>query len=365
MGQNHDQDARDDERRVNTSPRKRAKSPERHRARGRHDMNKTELPFCSSRRRDPVTCRVQASSKPTMRQMPPIDPKADVLPLVVRPSRTEVLRAVQKASGPNDLIVATTGYTGRELIACDDRANQLYMVGSMGCRRRSASASRARPDKRVIVLDGDGALLMRMGRWPRSATSARTTRASSSTTGPTTRPARSGDRHAPVDLAVAPAPAVNRQTFPRSPGAGRGAGALKDRKPGLRFPPREDAVRHSDGSSRARRSTLPRGSRRASGASSRAERRREDDPSSGSRLDDETVTPRRTAHDLSSRARSSGAGRPGPPRSPSPGPPVCTPVLLGGSTGRRRDHAVGDPARRHEIEPRGRQRSTASAWPPC
>lgn len=126
-------------------------------------MNKTELPFCFVMKKDSVA-PYKLTSKPTMRQMPPIDPKADVAFPVVRPSRTEVLRAVQRASGPNDLIVATTGYTGRELYACDDRANQLYMVGSMGCAAPfGLGLARARPDKRVIVLDGDGALLMRMG----------------------------------------------------------------------------------------------------------------------------------------------------------------------------------------------------------
>ena len=34
---------------------------------------------------------------------------------------------------PADVVLATTGYTGRELYALDDRPSQLYMVGSMGC----------------------------------------------------------------------------------------------------------------------------------------------------------------------------------------------------------------------------------------
>ena len=80
------------------------------------------------------------------------------------PSRTDVLRAVQKASRPDDCLVATTGYTGRELYALEDRANQIYMVGSMGCASTfGLGLAWARPEKRVIVLDGDGAALMRMG----------------------------------------------------------------------------------------------------------------------------------------------------------------------------------------------------------
>jgi phosphonopyruvate decarboxylase len=79
-------------------------------------------------------------------------------------SRADVLRAVQSALGDHDAIVATTGYTGRELYALDDRKNQLYMVGSMGCASAFAlGVAIARPGKRVVVLDGDGAMLMRMG----------------------------------------------------------------------------------------------------------------------------------------------------------------------------------------------------------
>ena len=50
------------------------------------------------------------------------------------------------------------------MFALDDRANQLYMVGSMGCASSFAlGVSLARPDLEVTVVDGDGAGLMRMG----------------------------------------------------------------------------------------------------------------------------------------------------------------------------------------------------------
>lgn len=78
--------------------------------------------------------------------------------------RADMLRAVQAAAGPDDLLLATTGYTGRELYALDDRPNQLYMVGSMGCAASlGLGLALAQPARRVVVLDGDGALLMRMG----------------------------------------------------------------------------------------------------------------------------------------------------------------------------------------------------------
>ncbi len=81
-----------------------------------------------------------------------------------RPSRTEVLAAVQGALRPGDVVVATTGYTGRELYALDDKPCQLYMVGSMGCAGSfGLGLALAQPERRVIVLDGDGAALMRLG----------------------------------------------------------------------------------------------------------------------------------------------------------------------------------------------------------
>lgn len=78
--------------------------------------------------------------------------------------RSDMLRVVQNSTAPSDIVVATTGYTGRELYALDDRANQLYMVGSMGCAvSLGLGLALALPDRRVVVLDGDGALLMRLG----------------------------------------------------------------------------------------------------------------------------------------------------------------------------------------------------------
>jgi phosphonopyruvate decarboxylase len=82
-----------------------------------------------------------------------------------RVSRTEALkRIIEQTPIDNSIVIATTGFTGRELYAIDDRANQLYMVGSMGCASSlGLGLARARPDKKVVVIDGDGAALMRMG----------------------------------------------------------------------------------------------------------------------------------------------------------------------------------------------------------
>jgi phosphonopyruvate decarboxylase len=82
-------------------------------------------------------------------------------------SRRDYLSALQNLVGPRDLVVATTGYTGRELYALADRSNQFYLVGAMGCASSvGLGLALARPDWRVIVLDGDGAALMRLGALP-------------------------------------------------------------------------------------------------------------------------------------------------------------------------------------------------------
>jgi phosphonopyruvate decarboxylase len=79
-------------------------------------------------------------------------------------TRRQMLVAVQAALKPDDVVIATTGYSGRELYALGDRACQLYMVGSMGCAASfGLGLALARPDKRIVVIDGDGAALMRLG----------------------------------------------------------------------------------------------------------------------------------------------------------------------------------------------------------
>lgn len=82
-----------------------------------------------------------------------------------RVSRHEALRSIVEITAPqNTVVIATTGYTGRELFASCDRSNHLYMVGSMGCASSlGLGLSLARPDLKVVVIDGDGAALMRMG----------------------------------------------------------------------------------------------------------------------------------------------------------------------------------------------------------
>jgi phosphonopyruvate decarboxylase len=83
---------------------------------------------------------------------------------IARFTREAILRAVQATLRPADVVIASTGFTGRELYALEDRREQLYMVGSMGCAMSlGLGLALTQPKRRVIVLDGDGAVLMRMG----------------------------------------------------------------------------------------------------------------------------------------------------------------------------------------------------------
>lgn len=82
-----------------------------------------------------------------------------------RPTRAEALaRVVERAPVDRSVVVATTGYTGRELGATLDRPNHFYMVGSMGCASSlGLGLALELPDTEIIVIEGDGAALMRMG----------------------------------------------------------------------------------------------------------------------------------------------------------------------------------------------------------
>ncbi|SMF98980.1 phosphonopyruvate decarboxylase [Burkholderia singularis] len=92
-------------------------------------------------------------------------PRPDATANHAPPTRHDALaHIVTRTPVESTVVLASTGYCGRELYALDDRPNQLYMVGSMGCVTPFAlGLALARPDLKVVAIDGDGAALMRMG----------------------------------------------------------------------------------------------------------------------------------------------------------------------------------------------------------
>lgn len=82
----------------------------------------------------------------------------------VTPSRFDALSSIASLASGNTVFLATTGFTGRELYEVGDIENNFYMVGSMGCiASLGLGLALARPDLHVVVIDGDGSILMRMG----------------------------------------------------------------------------------------------------------------------------------------------------------------------------------------------------------
>ena len=81
-----------------------------------------------------------------------------------RMSRIEAMEIVREVAADSRAIVASTGKIGRELFALGHRPNQFYMVGSMGCASAIGLGLCAAGNRSgALVIDGDGALLMRMG----------------------------------------------------------------------------------------------------------------------------------------------------------------------------------------------------------
>lgn len=64
----------------------------------------------------------------------------------------------------DELVVHANGFISRESFNINDRLGNFYMIGSMGLASSIAlGVALNRPDRRVVVLDGDGNVLMNMG----------------------------------------------------------------------------------------------------------------------------------------------------------------------------------------------------------
>ncbi len=79
------------------------------------------------------------------------------------PSRLALLEQVLALAPADAPIIATTGKAGRELFTLSDREQHLYQVGSMGCASPMGLGVAMTTGRRTIVLDGDGAALMKLG----------------------------------------------------------------------------------------------------------------------------------------------------------------------------------------------------------
>ncbi|MFC1920738.1 phosphonopyruvate decarboxylase [Chloroflexota bacterium] len=83
--------------------------------------------------------------------------------------REEALELILEKLGENDVVISTTGFTSREIFEIREKKGQMHKrdfltVGSMGhCSSIALGIAVARPERNVICIDGDSALIMHMG----------------------------------------------------------------------------------------------------------------------------------------------------------------------------------------------------------
>ena len=83
--------------------------------------------------------------------------------------REEALEIILDNLSDDTIVVSTTGKTSREIFEIREKNNQSHekdflTVGSMGhCSSIALGIALARPDRQVVCIDGDGAMLMHLG----------------------------------------------------------------------------------------------------------------------------------------------------------------------------------------------------------
>ena len=124
------------------------------------EMQSTGLPFAFVVAKDTV-----ADADLDQQALTPLPMGAyqDLQRGAARPSRYETLESVVAKAPEAAALIATTGKCGRELFTIGDREQHLYQVGSMGCASAMGLGVALNVERPVVVLDGDGAALMKMG----------------------------------------------------------------------------------------------------------------------------------------------------------------------------------------------------------
>lgn len=129
-------------------------------------MEKTNQPYAFVLRKGTIEPQALQTPPP---ELPPGKRSFSLSETIVkkydeRLTRTEALKLLLSFKKQNDILIATTGKTGRELYTLADTPDHLYMVGSMGCASSFAlGAAICAPENRWVVIDGDAAALMRLG----------------------------------------------------------------------------------------------------------------------------------------------------------------------------------------------------------
>lgn len=128
------------------------------------EMTRTSLPFAFVMEKDAV--RDDGLEEKALGPRPPgvrRDVRDGRRDDTARPTRAAVLERFLGLAPDAALVVATTGKCGRELFTLADRPQHLYQVGSMGCASAMGLGVALNTRQPVVVLDGDGAALMKLG----------------------------------------------------------------------------------------------------------------------------------------------------------------------------------------------------------
>lgn len=79
--------------------------------------------------------------------------------MVRREAIIEIMENIEE-----ELVICNIGFPSRELYDIKDRSENFYMIGSMGLASSIGfGLALAKPNKDIVVIDGDGSLLMNMG----------------------------------------------------------------------------------------------------------------------------------------------------------------------------------------------------------
>ena len=78
--------------------------------------------------------------------------------------RYEAIKAIADLLKGDELVISANGMISREMCAIRDKPNNFYMLGSMGLASSiGLGLALSMPNKKVIVMDGDGNILMNLG----------------------------------------------------------------------------------------------------------------------------------------------------------------------------------------------------------
>jgi phosphonopyruvate decarboxylase len=127
----------------------------------RAHMGATGLPYAFVVSKGQIGGAIPAPPAPAGEALVPPSPAESIS--APPPTRFAVLSELTEIAPPEAALIATTGKTGRELFTIADREQYLYLVGSMGCASAVALGVALHVDRPVVVLDGDGAALMKLG----------------------------------------------------------------------------------------------------------------------------------------------------------------------------------------------------------